>query len=64
MVRDSGCPQGKETILTFNSKGISSGCFPPTSMLSVHPIRKHTYTSKRGIIRIFNDSSGYSSALE
>jgi len=43
------------SMMSFNSKGISSGYFSPTSMLSVHPIRKHSYTFKRGIIRIFND---------
>jgi len=42
----------RSSVTTFNSKGISSGYFPPTSMLSVHPIRKHSYT--------FNEeSSGY-----
>jgi len=34
------------SVMTFNSKGISSGYFPPTSMLSVQPICKHSYICK------------------
>jgi len=42
--------------MASNSKEISSGYFPPTSMLSVHPIRKQSY--------IFNDITSEGFAFE
>ena len=43
----SGCPQSKENLGDeLQQQGISSGYFPPTSTLSVQPIRKHSYTCK------------------
>jgi len=44
------------SVMASNSKKISSGNFPPTSMLSVHPIRKQSYT--------FNDITSEGFAFE
>jgi len=47
--------------MASNSKKISSGYFPPTSMLSVHPIRKQSYTFNDITERFAFERFGFSS---